>query len=1290
MVLRAGYVSQAVYDLVRPWPKDNVDWLRVLEQLSTFGIVGLPQQSTKLNSVMAVVSDLVSRGAPTLCSLRIERALESRLGLTTTPALDNGALGLRTVFTRDVTKDDHAILFRAMLPVCSNLSVDEIVESLPLTSEGKRFDSDAEKEFFTGPLAAELGNVLLQFVQTQRAIDTIATDHTASFERQRADFALQLVGDTRVGGVVFEVDGSHHADDTQRKLDIDRDRALASLTPRWHTYRHDLQKVTASSPVTLTVGLSQALQGSSIYRLIQSNTTQSHQTREARNWRDLIYAPMAVARIQKAVIECVKSGLLDAEAAQWRVAIIDRDGIGEILSEALSDLSELVAAIAAIHGTQDRIPNVACSVIDATSPSLKNPAVDDAPDIVIDISVELKQGQRQVDSLRNGGKIPTVYVRSAWGYDAIPVYAALSADIQQPSIGDSGAERRIEGYRYVLQNIFRKAEFRDKQIDVIERVVQGKSVIGLLPTGAGKSLTYQLPALVSCGAVLVVDPIRSLMKDQVDSLTWIGIGNTGWVNSWLTTAQRRTTIELFKAGGIKLLFVSPERMQIGEFRVDLSEYAEIFHRRFAFAVIDEAHCVSEWGHDFRTSYLRLGDNLTKYLKSYARQVPIVALTGTASFEVLDDVKVELGLRGRNDVDVRPESMQRTNLKYRVLPSDNKAKDLLSTLDKITACHDLRTFLGQSHGSGLVFAPHKTGKLGTSATLSVLRAIEGLPDGVIGEFHGGNSIEVDDAEMMAVMDRFKSGTTKLLCCTKAFGMGIDKPDIRFTLHINEPPSLESFYQEAGRAGRDGNDAECWILWSKSDDADVCQQFINASFRSPGYDYQKVVEILNKNQHSVDELARIAGDIFDNYGYELRLNIWSPQAQPQQVRLYINDSQGSFVARGKLWLDLTKDTLDHHGDCSNPDVLDWLRSEIRRIGADARGIELIEHLRRPSASIQSLRSIVSLLSELNVDRATKLTVALDNGLLRNLAYDWKIDTDAVMKRYQYATGPRDFTQNILGLIPPDSPIPPPSESDLVRIYTEARTHADTYKAVYRLSVMGLIEDYTIDFRASIIEADVVKVAPESVLRNVLSYITRYAPLSASTYFSRVKPDCSIEDSLHLLIEFVYDRIKTQRIEALRIMDQTAARGVSDPSAFEDAVVQYFDSSLLPVLRDLRTEYSLEDIKNIITKTDNASSQLAHLLGACNRMLPEVPDNAAYHFLRGYALEGLNYPESNVLQECQEAFQLFEQQGWERGRIVEMFNYASSLMSRTQERKPQSFQRFVFRYHRDRLAALEQLVQ
>jgi hypothetical protein len=190
--------------------------------------------------------------------------------------------------------------------------------------------------------------------------------------------------------------------------------------------------------------------------------------------------------------------------------------------------------------------------------------------------------------------------------------------------------------------------------------------------------------------------------------------------------------------------------------------------------------------------------------------------------------------------------------------------------------------------------------------------------------------------------------------------------------------------------------------------------------------------------------------------------------------------------------------------------------------------------------------------------------------------------------------------------------------------------------------------------------------------------------------VKPDCSIEDSLHLLIEFVYDRIKTQRIEALRIMDQTAARGVSDPSAFEDAVVQYFDSSLLPVLRDLRTEYSLEDIKNVITKTDNASSQLAHLLGACNRMLPEVPDNAAYHFLRGYALEGLNYPESNVLQECQEAFQLFEQQGWERGRIVEMFNYASSLMSRTQERKPQSFQSFVFRYHRDRLAALEQLVQ
>ncbi len=1285
MKLRAGYVSQAVFDLVRTWSKEHVDWMKVLEQISCFDAEGLPDSESPPSSVIAVVSDIISRGAPTLCSLRVEQELSQRLGLTTTPESDSGASGLRTTFTKETSKEEQLLLFRAMLPVSSDLTLDEIESALISGSNGKPFDSEAEREFFRGPLLELLGENALQFVQAQRSVESIAEECLKQFVSQRVDFAFQFVGDVKTAGIVFEVDGPHHLEDKIHKLDIDRDTMLMNQEPKWCSCRRSLVKKVATDSILLADGVAKALKESSVYQLIRS-FTQLDSSDPKLVWRELIHLPLAVARVQRTILEAIRTGLLDQNCNVWRIGIVDRDDIGNVLSLAVDDMADLITAISDIHGVEYCLPKIETSIVAAGSVGQVDRRAETEYDLVIDISIALKKGQRSSSARNVLRHEKVVVIRTLWGEQAAEQYKSLSANILQPIIEPEQFERRLRGYQYILQNVFRKSSFREKQVEVIDRIIQGESVIALLPTGAGKSLTYQLPALVLCGAVIVVDPIRSLMKDQVDSLLWIGINCTGWMNSWLTTAERRKTANRLLTGGVKILFISPERMQINEFRTDLAIFATENDKRFAFAVIDEAHCVSEWGHDFRTAYLRVGDNLRRFMKGYKDNIPLAALTGTASFEVLDDVKIELGLAGRRDVDIRPESMQRTNLRYRVIASDVKEKDMVPKLNTIVTEQSIVAFLEKRSGSGLVFVPHIKGKLGTGTAHTVIR--KEVPEmlwKVTDQFHGGEN----DGGMMDVMDRFKNGEVRLLCCTKAFGMGIDKPDIRFTLHLNEPPSLEAFYQEAGRAGRDGEASNCWMLWSKKNDAEVCMNFINSSFRSPGFDFQKAIEILDYNQHYADQLTRLSEDIISRYGYDLKLNIWSPIGKPDKVSLYVNDRGAEFLQTGKLRINLTQDTITAQGSCKDQAVLDYLISKISEISEGKRGQLLKEQLLAPHHELESLIPVREMLEKLRVGDTGSALISLNNGVLTKLAREWNISREDLEDTYRFSSGPRDFSKRVQNMVIESGMDIVPTEDDLKSAFTRARIDSDTYKAVYRLSVLGLIEDYTVDYRTSTVEVVLRRLSQDEMRARTRRYIARYAPLSMDEFLSQLPESPSIDECLHLLVDFVYKRIKTQRLEALKVMDQTAEKGLEDPYAFEDAIVQYFDSSLLPVLRTIRDKYTISDIMQIIIDTDNANSQLAHLLGAANRLLPEVPDNAAYHFFRAYALEGLKYTAEDVAHELETAIELFIRQGWEQGDLVTLCGFAGEALSKTHERMSSPFIAYHLSYHNEQLRAINHLV-
>lgn len=385
----------------------------------------------------------------------------------------------------------------------------------------------------------------------------------------------------------------------------------------------------------------------------------------------------------------------------------------------------------------------------------------------------------------------------------------------------------------ILKKYWGYSSFRPLQREIVDSVLAGRDTLGLMPTGGGKSITFQVPGLIFDGVTVVVTPLISLMKDQVDNLKRRRI-KAVFLHSGMTRRESNIAREKLFNGGARFLYISPERLRNENFIADLRRI------NVKLIVVDEAHCISQWGYDFRPAYLNI-----KRLRSIKPGIPVLALTATATPEVAGDICRQLEMENPN---IFKMSFGRDNINYIVRPSDSKI-------------HQVFHILSRTSGSAIVYvrSRKRTGDIAGYLNSEGISAAN---------FHAGLDYELKEERQNA----WKSGSIRVMVATNAFGMGIDKPDVRVVIHYDLPPSLEEYYQEAGRAGRDGQTSYAVLLTSRSDKG-VMHRRITDTYPAREY-IRKVYERVCNNLHisigeGFDTLKEFDLEKFcDIFGYQMR--------------------------------------------------------------------------------------------------------------------------------------------------------------------------------------------------------------------------------------------------------------------------------------------------------------------------------------------------------------------------------------------------------------------------------------
>lgn len=1103
--LECGYITSYIKDLLPELDFcGNYDNQSILRSLSEFEIEAISPEnplqnlSQKEKQIIFVLDNILSRGFPTLCSIFLEREL-TKLTANRIQIQESNSQGsikfLDNIANHNVKEEWIQSIVNSLILFDSNfdpiVAFDEVERKYNTTNNVTV--SQEEKEFYCKILPNIIGLNISQLFEPQRKIETMLPANEAqNYFGQKVDFAIETV-DVKV---VVEIDGLQHFQD-QVQMNLDNQRRDSLRANGWKVIEITATEIRQGLEEENTNAIRQVLIDSQyLSRLNQLKPTNYSSLSEK-----LVQMPLLVARFQKSLLWALKKGYINFNQERWKFCIIEEEL--SYAEYAIEDLKEWLNKFCSLYNLA--LPEIQFRTLrtaEEFTPSDNN-------EILFYISLKKRQAIAEKNLIQRNGNRLSFFITSEFHFSN-----NFKINSTFPFLYEID-ENNEKDIIFLLQSIFRKEKFWEGQIEILKRSLALKPVIGLLPTGAGKSLTYQLSALLQPGVTLVVDPLRSLMFDQADNLRNYLIENISFINSELTSEEKAKVVSEMSNGKYHLVFIAPERLQDKNFRNSLFQMTVSFS--IPYLVIDEAHCVSEWGHDFRTSYLNLAKTAKNNCKYQNYEPTVLALTGTASYSVLIDVQREIGI-DEEEAKIYPSTFDRVELQFDIYstPSANK-KDILlglmqNTLPQIFNSNENEFYQpdGKNTKSGLVFVPWTNGEYGYPIR-DYLQNNFGFP---IGFFSGkiprcfrpdiNNHVQKSilwNEEKRRLQNSYKNNELSMLVSTKAFGMGIDKPNIRYTIHFGIPASLEAFYQEAGRAGRDRNTSHCIIIFSDDNSA-------------------------NANRYLDINLS----------AQDLRLLQWPQFGQEGDVHRWLFFHMNAF-----------------------------------------QGVDIeINNLHNLLIS-----NIYPVYNTLQVGQTHKIPIRYNN---------------------------------------------------------DNRDKID--KSIYRLSILGIVSDYTIDWNANQYEVSLIRLSDKDCLENVKNYLGHYKTPNdvqqAEIQIMNANGANMLERCLGYIVRFAYSEIEKKRRTALKTILDTSREASQKPlnernNYIREQLLAYLEKS---IFTDLLLEIVQSDdhtrwweILEPVTDIDLARQ----LLGGCRRTMESYPEYAGLYILSAFARLSLpNYENDLVNQD------------------------------------------------------------